>query len=160
MGKRGPAKTPTNILEAKGSWLAKTRKNEPKGERDVPPAPEWVTLRGCAIWDKVTKQLAAMNVLCTIDAVALGRYCENLAKWIAAHEFVEKHGTVYPVKDKDGNLVEMKPMPQFTAMLRLDERLSRSEAAFGMTPSARASLAMDTTKLKKPEGIGELMKVQ
>lgn len=160
MGKRGPAKTPTNILEAKGSWLAKTRKNEPQGERAIPDAPDWLTDRGRGIWAAATEKLDAMGVLCTIDAVALGRYCENLAKWIAAHEFVEKHGTVYPVKDKDGNLVEMKPLPQFNAMLRLDERLSRAEAVFGMTPSARASLAIDTTKLKKPEGIGELMKVQ
>ena len=142
MGSRGPARTPTQILKLRGSWLAKTREGEPKGDPATPHCPKWLRKEGKVLWKEIVPQLAAMGVLARCDRNAVARYCQTFAKWREAEEFLKEHGAVYPEKDASGRTVGLKEYPQAAQAVRFAEQLLRLEREFGLTPSARSNLVV------------------
>ncbi len=146
MGKRGPAKTPTVILARRGSWRANDRPSEAQFEDDVPKCPVWLRAEAKEAWEKLVPRLAAVpGLLKSVDRNALSRYCQTWAKWRACEDFIAKHGDVYPIKDKDGAIVDFKQYPQVNTAIKLGAQLDAIEKQFGMNPSARASLNLSAT---------------
>ena len=146
MGERGPAKTPTRILQMRGSWRARARRDEPKPESGRPRCPRWLGSRARRKWREVVPHLASMRVLAKCDRNALARYCQLMAMWQEAQDWLRKHGTVYPEKDAKGRTVGIREYPQVGTVLRIGEQLLRLEKVFGLTPSARAGLAVPKTE--------------
>ena len=140
MGQRGPAPTPTATLEARGSWRAKTRKDEPVAE-GKPRCPEWLTGDAKKAWRKLMPALHQAGLAGEIDRHALARYCQLWARWCELEQFIAERGTVYPVKNKDGEAVDMKEFPHVGRASKLADQLLKLEQQFGMTPAARAALA-------------------
>lgn len=148
----GPPKTPTAILEARGSWLAKTRTNEPEATGE-PEKPAHLTGLASEAWDRLLPLLMGLGVAGAVDADALARYCSIYARWRACEAFIAKHGMVLPALDADGKLCDMKEFPQVGRASRLADQLLRLEQQFGMTPSARATLGTPlTTKVPDTDG--------
>jgi P27 family predicted phage terminase small subunit len=54
--------------------------------------------------------------------------------------FLAKNGSVYPLKDEQGKLKCLVQVPQVAIAHKLGMALSRLEAEFGMTPSARSRI--------------------
>ncbi len=82
MGKRGPAPTPTPILEARGSWRAKGREGEASFGKGVPECPAWMPAEGRSEWDRLTEQLAAAGLLQQVDWNLLSAYCEVWSDYV------------------------------------------------------------------------------
>lgn len=143
MGKRGPAKTPTAILDRRGSWLAKTRTNEPEFEDGTPECPDWLRPEAKMAWDQLVPRLAVVpGLLKAVDGNALARYCQTWAKWRACEDFLSEHGDVYPTKNKKGKVTGFVQYPHVNTAIKLDAALFAMEKQFGMTASARANLSM------------------
>lgn len=140
MGLRGPAPTPTNVLQMRGSWRANMRKSEPKPKRIRPPCPRWLDARARKAWRTLAPKLKGMRVLTEVDQNALARYCQLWSRWREAEEFIAKRGTTYSVRDKEGNVVSLKKYPQVAMADELADKLLRLEQHFGLTPSARTRL--------------------
>jgi P27 family predicted phage terminase small subunit len=81
-----------------------------------------------------------MRVLAAVDRNALARYCTLGSRWKAAELFLQKHGSVYTLKDEAGSVRCVQQFPQVAIAHRLALALSRLEAEFGMTPSGRARI--------------------
>ena len=150
MGRRGPQKTPTATLAARGSWRAKIRTGEP-----VPPdqpviAPEWLGDAGRAVWSQIAPALEAMGVLTQIDTGALGRYCELWVRWIHASKYLREHGETCEIRDKYGESVGEAPRSQVAIVAKLSELLARLEREFGLTPAARAGISISENGKAKP----------
>ena len=141
MGRRGPPKTPTTILAARGSWRAKVRSEEPHPECVRPVCPQWLTAEARKIWQLIVPLLAEMKLLGAIDRQALARYCTIYTMWRAAAEIIETLGPTAPAYDKDGNEIGYQDRPEVARMIRLGDQLTRLEGRYGMTPSDRANLA-------------------
>lgn len=140
MGRRGTPKTPTAILARRGSWLAKTRDQEPQPPPLALRAPAWLDSDAKRLWRTWVTRLRSYGMLTTADEVALARYCQLLARWISLEFFLQQHGEVYAVRDSEGTVTGQAVYPQVGIYLRLSEQLSKMEAAFGLTPSSRASV--------------------
>ena len=140
MGERGPAPTPTKMLEMRGSWRAKKRQGEPKPERSRPQCPRWLRKEAKRIWEELIPQIDEMGILGRCDRHALARYCQALANWRLAEEWVMEHGDVYPEKNEKGEVIGVKEYPQVGKSIRLAEMLLRLEKQFGLNPAARAGL--------------------
>lgn len=140
MGRRGPLPTPTPILKARGSWLAKKRKNEPTPKSGRPHCPSHLSPDARKIWRRVVPLLEGMRVLTKADGAALERYCFLLSHWRKEADRLEKHGSVYPVR-RDG-VVLFKLLPTVKVFDMLTTQLGRMEQAFGLNPASRARLAM------------------
>jgi len=150
MGKRGPRRTPTRILQIRGSTLANSRR-DPDVPTGAPVCPDWIDEGAQDCWRQLVPQLEAVGLLSQIDANALARYCVAWSHWVAAEKFLKQYGTTYPIKDKDGNIKNFGHFPQVTQSSRFAEQCRRLEAEFGMTPAARSGL--DTSQVSTPRNV-------
>ena len=140
MGKRGPKKTPTNILKLRGSRRADDRpKNEPQPERGMPKPPK--DLDGLALehWFSIAPMLHEQGTLTLIDATALAAFCDAFANYqqLKIECRVGRSKLVLMLKAKSGN---MYPNPLFGMMKSARAEMCRLAAEFGMTPSGRTGI--------------------
>jgi len=141
MGKRGPAKTPTAILEQRGSWLVKDR-TEPVAD-GVVECPDWLSDHAKDVWDYVVPMLEKMGILGAVDSLPLARYCQLFARYIEAEQFLQEHGTVWAQKNAKGKVTGMVKFAQVSDAKHLANLLRQLEAQFGMNPASRPEINMD-----------------
>jgi len=158
MGKRGPNKTPLKLLKLRDSWRAKGRVNAPAPKSEVPRMPTWLTREAKAEWNRVVKQLDALGLITKIDRASLTMLCNSWADYVAAFKDVKKRGTVielykhnvFEVNGKDvikKDLTSIVKNPNIAVMNDAFGRWHKLNREFGLTPGARASLAIE----KKPK---------
>lgn len=134
MGKRGPSKTPTKILEMRGSPVAKDR-HDPKDVSECPPCPECLTGDAETEWNRIVPVLDAMLGLGEADRNALIMLCHAWADYMRNRRLVEKHGEF--VKNPKGGL---RKAPYKRAMVEAHKRWLRISKRFGCDPASRADL--------------------
>jgi P27 family predicted phage terminase small subunit len=116
--------------------------------------------QGRKIWRGLTRDLAAIGILASLDQHALTRYIQVYQRWCILQQDIETHGETMPVMkqrwidahyDDEGHLVpgQHEPYqagtalrPQVQVWLALSDRLLRMEQQFGMTPSGRAAIGI------------------
>ena len=138
MGRRGIPRTPTKILEMRGSWRAKRRTQEPTPPPASPTPPEWLDRAAKRLWRVWWKRLDACGILTQADEMSFARYVQTLARYIELQKWWNKHGAVYPRRGEDGEIKAFVVFPQACLLLKLSDDLLRLESAFGMTPASRA----------------------
>ena len=131
MGKRGPRPTPTGVLEARGSWRADARGDEPQPPDGRPKRPAGLSRIAQLVWADLVPVLEDMGVLTSADGHALGRYCEIHAMWLDALK-------------RDDN----------ADALKCNAALLKLEHEFGLTPSSRAGLAVRKKDPNEQRGKG------
>lgn len=144
MGSRGPSKTPQDILKLSGSWRGE-RGGEPKAEPATTKSlrcPSWLSPLGKRTWKKIVKQLCVMGILTFADEILVGRYCDVYARWRKAHDYVMLKGEGYPVL-RDGKVVSVHKYPQTVVASSLLSELTKMEDRMGLSPGARANLAIE-----------------
>jgi P27 family predicted phage terminase small subunit len=167
VGKRGPPRTPTPLLELRGSWRAGTRKGEPRPRRSRPRPPDWLSDDAKAVFVVLVRHLFPLGVVARLDEGALGRYADLFVQYRKASEWVTKHGDVYVVpgqtgKDGKAGPASFRTYPQAYRALALANELLRLEREFGLTSAARARLVTETPAPAEPsydyfrsaEGVG------
>lgn len=141
MGKRGPAPTPTAKLKLGGSWRANANKSEPQPPPGVPECPEYLDPVAQAMWSELAPSLLLMGVLSVIDRNSLARYCRTWSRWRRADDWIEENGETFTT-DKG----YVGQVPQVAICHNLAAQLTKLEAEFGMTPSGRTRIRVDSTK--------------
>lgn len=127
MGKRGPQKTPTAILEKRGSWRAKTRKDEAVAD-GLPECPVWLKGEARKHWFSISQKLANMGITGEVDEDKLAMYC-----------------TFYVLF-----LQELaKPTRDPNVLVKYANVVDKLGSQFGMSPSARANMTTHPVKEKK-----------
>jgi P27 family predicted phage terminase small subunit len=147
MGQRGPAPTPTAILKLRGSTLVSKRRQarEARGPAGAPDPPDWLDEEAKAMWDHLLPMLEGIGVLTRIDGNALARYCRLWSRWRKAEAYLDKHGEMYPLKDDRGRVKCVQQWPQVAIAAKLSQQLTRLEQEFGMTPSARSRVQVQSS---------------
>jgi phage terminase small subunit len=85
-----------------------------------------------------------MRVLARPDRHALALAAQSLADYIACRAFITQHGRVYPITNKAGAVVAFKPYPEVKLANQHLADFHKLAAKFGLTPSDRRSLAVET----------------
>lgn len=143
--RRGPVPTPTEILSARGSSIPdRKRQNEPKPKGRLGTAPKRLSKEEKSVWKQVVKDLEEMGVGRQPDSRILERYCVEFVLYWKDCEFVREHGTTYSLKDEHGDEKCVAQYPQVGAMHKRAATLLRIEQEFGLTPSSRARLHVET----------------
>lgn len=144
--RRGPAPTPTKILELRGSRRAGRNTNEPKPDKGRPRCPVWLKGNAKTEWKKLVEMTDRMGILTKVDGNALARYCRLWQRWRRAEDFIEEHGDQYPVKDGKGNTVGFRIFPSAKIASILCVELRRLECEFGLTPASRTRISSEATQ--------------
>ena len=125
------------------AWLKGDRRRIYKVEPDAPVGepdmPEYFDDIAKAEWQFMTKILTEMNLLRTADKTALACYCEAWSRYRQAMETVKQQGTV--VINKQGEQVKN---PYHCVMRHALQDVIVFLREFGLTPTARSKMAIDT----------------
>lgn len=113
----------------------------------MPQPPEWLDEDELAIWNKGARWMVNIGLLTVADEFAFGMICECAVRYLKTKEALGKmsaedlvtHATM--MKTKDGNAIQ-NPMVGALNVLRRD--LTRMLAEFGLTPSSRSQIGVDT----------------
>ena len=151
MGSRGPKKTPTAILDARGSWRAADRPDL-RVHPELPDPPLWLVGTALEMWHEIAPLLFHAKVLTRRDRNALARYCRLWQRWRQCEEQVDKVGPSIVARDKDGN-VEIRRNPVAIEARNLAVVLDRMESAFGMNPSSRSAIGFLDRSESRPESL-------
>lgn len=146
MGKRGPARVPVEILEARGSQLVSRRKKAAEGvvkldvgsgqgKKVVMRCPAWLDRRGKDIWKEMVAKLERMRVLAESDRHALAQLCNGLSKIERLERELRKTGE--SVVTAQGQL---QRHPLVGVLGQVEAHTYRLMCQFGLTPSTRSNV--------------------
>ena len=156
MTRPGPPPPPTDKLRLRGSWRANARPGEPRPKPVRLRAPSWLGKDAKTVFGAVVRQLVEAGLVTRLDENALARYADLFVQYRQASEFLAKYGAVYAVPGRPGPDGKPGPSPGFrtypqaSRALVLSGELLRMEDRFGLTPSARARLVVDTPAPEEP----------
>lgn len=142
MGHRGPAPTPTNIINLRGNpGKRATNKNEPKPKPGA-SCPAWLDEVARKEWRRIAPELKRLKLLTLVDRTALAAYCQSYSRWYEAEQVVLDEGMT--IKTKLGNVIQH---PAVGIANQAMKQMYKFMAEFGMTPAARTRISVD----KNPE---------
>jgi P27 family predicted phage terminase small subunit len=140
--KPGQKAKPTRIKELQGTLRPGRQRNEPDVAPGIPAKPAWLKGIGGRCWDKIAPLLADNGLLTKLDGMALSGLCDYYAIWVEAREIVHREGLTM-VNAKNDTEYQHAVLG---IMNRAWREVMKLACQFGMTPSARAGLAIDHAK--------------
>ena len=141
MGTTGPTPKPTALKVLQGNPGKRALpKGEPKPDSGrLPSAPRWLSDEAKREWKRIAPRLHAVGLLTEVDGLALAMLCEAFAQYMAAKTVVDSEGMLL-VSEK-GNSYQH---PAAGLMTQARGELLKWAREFGMTPSARTRIVVDT----------------
>ena len=142
----GPPPKPTALKKVQGNpGKRKLNKSEPQFA-GAPKCPAWLTSTAKKEWKRVVTDLAALDMLRSVDSAALAAYCQSYARWQSAEAIVDREGQTVqePIINKSGAVVGHKTKRHPATTIAKDALTSmlRASALFGFDPSSRSRISM------------------
>lgn len=106
----------------------------PRFRRTSPLPPEWLSAEARAEWDRVSPELARLDLTKSEDRAALAAYCETWAVFVSATETIQREGLT--IDAKQGTL----PHPAVGIQRNTGKELRAWANQFGLTPVAESKL--------------------
>jgi P27 family predicted phage terminase small subunit len=150
----GPPPKPTALRIVQGNpSKRKLNRDEPKFS-GAPVCPDWLTTSAKEEWKRVTCELAALDMLRSVDSSALAAYCQSYARWKQAEQQIDKDGQTVdePIVNKSGDVVGYKTKRHPATTISKDALASmlRASALFGFDPSSRSRLSVGEQNVSDP----------
>lgn len=152
MGKRGPKNKPIKLRVLEGNRSRVKIPEEVLPPADLPIPPDHLDAGALEEWGRLADGLNAMGILAGIDQAAFAAYCSAFSRWKSAEEELQK------LRDKGGalNALVLKTVsgnfiqqPLIGISNKAAGDMVRFAVEFGLTPSARARLAISADQGKK-----------
>jgi P27 family predicted phage terminase small subunit len=138
MGSRGPARTPTKVLQLRGTYR-KDRHGDPAGEpefelvTEMPPPPGFLDEMAAFEWHRVGPELIEKQLLTVADMAAFTLYCINVSRVVACEREIAKDGLT--IETPQGFL---QAHPMISVGRQAGAEVRKFAQEFGLTPSARS----------------------
>jgi P27 family predicted phage terminase small subunit len=147
MGKRGPRPQPTKLRILRGNPGKRPIKNsEPQPSSDGIVMPPHLGPVAVARWGELLPLLESVKVMTRADVEALARYCDTYEWWLATRAKLRTEGDTYPILNDGGQVKYIAQRPEVSIAHKLAQQLRQLEQDFGLNPSARTSLNVETTQ--------------
>lgn len=139
---RGRKPKPSALKELAGNPGKRAlNKKEPRPDIAIPLCPNHLTGMARQEWNRVTKELQMMGVIANIDRAVLAAYCTAYKDYVKAENKLKTEGEV--VFTDNGNPIQN---PWVGIKNRAIEKMVKIGAEFGMTPSSRVRLEVESPK--------------
>lgn len=137
---RGRKPKPTEKKKLEGNpGKRKLNEKEPKPDVVIPEPPDHFEGEALAEWNRITVELQTLRLVSNIDRASLVAYCQAWADYVKACDQIEDEGEVL-IGEKGGAYQNPWVSLKNSAM----DRMVRVSAEFGMTPSSRTRLKVET----------------
>lgn len=138
---RGRRPTPTRIKILTGNpGKRPLNPHEPRPEPALPECPPELSPLARREWERLSVELAKLNLVTHLDRGALAAYCSAYALWAEAIEQIQKFGTM--VKSPTGYPIQS---PYLAIANRQAEIMLRVASEFGFTPASRSRISAPPT---------------
>ena len=142
MGKRGPAKEPTQIKKAKGNPGGRPLpENEPMPRSGAPTPPKELSAEALEEWRSVVPALDEIGMLSRVDAASLSAYCAAVGTFRRAEAVIAEHGEVITTPNGCA-----QTSPWVSIRKNAIDVIKVFSREYGLTPSARSSMSLPTKK--------------
>lgn len=143
MGKRGPKRAPTKLKIARGTHRA-DRDGDPALEPqpaavDAPAPPPHLDRLGRDKWRDLAPRLARVGLLTHTDLEALALLCEAFSEKDRCEQVLAENGEYTTLENG-----YIAAHPAIARLHRALDRIRKLMGAFGMTPSDRAGMKIQT----------------
>jgi len=142
MGRRGPAKTPTQLRILRGRPDKRPLPvNEPEAISivNIEP-PDWLRDEAKMEWYALAPALIAQGVLTETDRGAFANYCTAFADLKIAESHLQSEGDLVEIETKHGPVVKQNPWVHIKS--RAQNQCDRWGRQFGIGPANRAGLSV------------------
>lgn len=112
---------------------------EPKPRVILPKPPEHLSDDEKNKWKLIVRELHPLGLITTIDKDALAMYCVIFVRWTKAEKMIRDKGEI--IKTAAGNIIQN---PYLSIANRALEQLNKIGAEFGMTPSSRSRVKVES----------------
>lgn len=134
-GTRGPAPAPTAVRILRGEKPYRINRDEPQPINGLCHEPDWLSPYALEEWQRVERDVIAMNVGKPVDSTALSAWCEAVARFRTATECLTRFGMfTYGI---DGEICKN---PAVVIARDASSDMLRWAREFGFTPSSRQTL--------------------
>jgi P27 family predicted phage terminase small subunit len=144
---KGAKPIPTRLKILTGNPGKRPIREEPVPESPLPAPPSHLNGHALEEWNRISESMHSLGLLYQVDMAAFAAYCTSYGRWKSAEEQikarVEKGGALAGLVDvtKSGNVIQ-------NVLVGISNKAAadmvRYAAEFGLTPSARVRLAVDT----------------
>lgn len=142
MAAPGPKPKPTAQKKLEGNPGKRAlNKDEPKLPPALPEPPETLTADALVEWNRIAPELFTAKILTNADRAALAAYCQAWGDWVLARNHLAGEDDFTQVSENGYQAQSAWVGIANTAMTNFLKIASE----FGLTPSARSRLAVDTT---------------
>jgi P27 family predicted phage terminase small subunit len=132
--------------------IKQRKENEVKPPTDNIERPDFLKYDPIAQreWRRLTKELLELGLLTNIDTTALAVYCDAYSKYVEATEAVKREGVTIKYTNKAGHTNTIEN-PNVNVAKKYYKIMKDMMAEFGLTPAARAKLAIPKEERKEPD---------
>jgi P27 family predicted phage terminase small subunit len=122
------------------------RENSIKPKTDNIKPPSWLSPFAKKFFKKRARELLEVDLMTNVDVEALARLAHAYDMYVRCSQEVENEGLMVEYTNKAAETNKV-PHPLLTKMKAFDDQMKYLESQFGLTPAARAKLAIH----KEPE---------
>lgn len=125
-----------------------------KAEQSLKPGtdkirpPSFLDDKGRKEWNRVVKELKALDLITNLDVVALAMYCDAYSKYVTATEDIKKNGLTIIHKNTAG-FENRVANPAIQTSQKYAQQILKFCTEFGLTPSSRLRLVVPEKEQKK-----------
>ncbi len=149
---RGRKPKPTHIKALENNPGKKKIKEDPDMSSGLPSPPSHLDKYANQEWNRLASGLHAAGLLYEAYSAVFAAYCQAFSRWRVAEEGIQKAAKAGGMPSAITALSSKGTLSKHP-LVRISEEASRAmtkyAAEFGLTPSARARLAIDPGKGKK-----------
>jgi len=143
VGLRGPSKKPSALNDLQGNpgkRKCNDKEFKPPIDDEVPAPPPYLGTYAKKEWKRIAPILHKANLLTKCDMTILSSYCQAYDRWLTAEKKLRTFDELTYTSDK-GNILAR---PEVSIANKAMDDLLRYGREFGLTPSSRRNLSVDT----------------
>ena len=140
---RGRPPLPAKVRELHGERRPSRTRVEPQPRESHPEAPACLSEEAREVWDRLVVELEAMGLLYRADTDLLAGLASSVAAFAEAERKLAADGRVYV--DSNG---QQRRSPWVLIRREALDGMMRLGSAFGLSPQARAHVALSPTREK------------
>ena len=119
----------------------------PKDDKVKPPS--WLSKQAKKVFREIVQDLADTKLLTNVDVHTLALWCDAYVDYINCTKIIEQEGLMVEYTNKAAETNKVAH-PLMTKKKQLAEQMRALASEFGLTPAARAKLAIPKDPPKEP----------
>lgn len=117
------------------------RENLIKPNTDKIKPPSWLSSFAKREFKKMVKELLEVDLMTNVDVNAMAMYCDAYANYVECTKIIQEEGLMVEYTNKAAETNKV-PHPLLTKQKALFEQMKSLSNDFGLTPAARAKIAI------------------